>query len=698
MGTPDVNTSGRSVWSVSGEENMDDVAAQAAQLRREINRHNHLYYVLDAPELTDAEFDALVAALKTLEAAHPELVTPDSPTQRVAGAVAPGFAKVRHRVPMLSLDNGFSRADVLAWGERLGRKLEPDGAAELVFVVEPKIDGLAVALTYVEGVFAQGATRGDGEEGEDITANLRTLASVPLAIPTTPVPLPPGIQVPALLEVRGEVYMPKDAFAAWNARLAAAGERTFANPRNAAAGGLRQLDPAVTASRPLRLLAYYVAEPAALGAASQWQVLAALRALGFPTAMDSRRFDDLAAAVDYAEAWLARRADLNYLADGMVLKVDDFTVQAALGAVSHHPRWALAFKPAAEEATTRVVRIAVNVGRTGRVVPHATLEPVPIGGVTVSQATLHNEDYVRERDIRAGDTVLVKRAGDVIPQVVRVVPELRPPEAVAWRMPAACPACGEPIVREPGEADWLCVNAACPEQLVRHVEHFASRGALDIAGLGEKLAQQLVAAGLVQDLADLYSLTAEQLLTLEGFAETKAANLLAGIAAARARPLGRLLIGLGIRHVGGTVAAALANHFGSLDALTAADETTLLEVPGVGPEITTAVTAWFASPHNQALVARLRAAGVRTADADRPAPAPAGPLTGKRLVVTGTLPTLSREAARALIEAAGGKVSDSVSAKTDYLVVGESPGSKVDKARALGVAELDETALRALLG
>jgi DNA ligase (NAD+) len=674
------------------------LAARAEALRGEIRRHNYRYYVLDDPELTDAEYDALVEALKELERDHPDLVTPDSPTQRVGGTAAAGFAKVLHRVPMLSLDNAFTHDDVIAWGERVARKLEKDGVAgDVAYVVEPKVDGLAVALTYEDGVFAQGATRGDGVEGEDITANLRTIHGVPLRVPAIDGPLPPGVAVPPLLEVRGEVYMPRDAFAAFNARLAGAGDRTFANPRNAAAGGLRQLDPAVTAQRPLRLLAYAVPTPEGLGVTGQWALLHALRALGFPTAFDSRRFDDLDHAMAYADDWLARRDDLNYLADGVVLKVDDFALQGALGAVSHHPRWAIAFKTAASEATTRVVRIDVSVGRTGRMVPHATLEPVPIGGVTVSQATLHNEDYVRDRDIRAGDTVLVKRAGEVIPQVVRVVPELRPPDAVAWRMPDRCPECGEPAVRAEGEADWFCVNAACPAQLVRNVAHFAGRGAMDIDGLGEKLSAQLVAEGRVRDVADLFTLRAADLDGLTGFADRKAANLLAGIDAARRRPLARLLIGLGIRHVGGTVAAALADHFRALDGLAAAGEEALLAVPGVGPEIAAAVTAWFASAHNQALVARLEAAGVRPLAAHPDAAPVEGALSGKRLVLTGTLPTLTREAATALIEAAGGKVVDSVTGKTDYVVVGASPGSKLDRARALGVPGLDEGALRALL-
>jgi DNA ligase (NAD+) len=676
-----------------------DATGRATALRREIERHNVLYYVENAPAISDAEFDALVEALRALEAQHPELVTPDSPTQRVSGRPAESFRKVRHQVSMLSLDNAFRPEDVRAWGERVARRLagEDDGPVDLAFVVEPKVDGLAVALRYRHGQLVQGATRGDGFEGEDVTANIRTVMSVPLRVPALDRPLPPGLVIPPEMEVRGEVFMPRDAFAAFNQRLADAGERTFANPRNAAAGGLRQLDAAVSASRPLRFIGYGVADPAALGIDSQWHLLAGLRALGFPTAADARRFTALEEAIAYAEAWMARRPELNYLADGVVIKVDALATQEALGAVSHHPRWAIAFKAAAEEATTRVVAIGTNVGRTGRLVPHATLEPVQIGGVTVSQATLHNEDYVRERDIRVGDTVLVKRAGDVIPQVIRVVPELRPPGTRPWLLPSRCPACGEAVARVAGEADTFCPNVACPAQRLRHIEHFVSRGAMDIDTLGSKVAAQLVGAGLIQDAADLFCLTAADFEGLEGFAERRTEKLLAAIQAAKDRPLRRLLIALGIRHVGGTVAGALARAFGTLDALAAADAEALMAVAGVGPEIAGSVRTWFASPHNRQLVDKLRAAGVRLADAPAAPAAAVTALAGKRFVLTGTLPTLSREQARALIEAAGGSVSGSVSRRTDYVVVGESPGSKLDEARRLGVSELDEPALLGLL-
>jgi DNA ligase (NAD+) len=456
----------------------------------------------------------------------------------------------------------------------------------------------------------------------------------------------------------------------------------------------------VTASRPLRLAAYSVAEPEALGVEGQWELLGVLRSLGFPTFDDSRRFERLGDAIEYAEEWLQRRPELNYLADGVVLKVDSLGAQSMLGAASHHPRWAVAFKAPSEEATTRVAAIAANVGRTGRIVPHATLEPVQIGGVTVSQATLHNEDYVTTRDIRVGDTVLVKRAGDVIPQVVRVVPELRPDGTEPWRMPKTCPSCGEPLVRSEGEADTYCTNASCPAQLIRHVEHFAARGAMDIDGFGSRLARQFVEAGLLHDVAGFYSLEFDSVNAEDGFAATRTQNLLQAIEESKDRPFGRLLVALGIRHVGGAVATALAGDFRSVDALAAADGDALLAVEGVGPEIADAVRAWFALPRNRSLVERLRAAGVRIADPEHePQPHPADrPLADLRFVLTGTLPSLTRADARALIEGAGGRVVGSVSSRTDYVVAGSKPGSKIEKARELDIAVLDEDQLRELAG
>lgn len=677
-----------------------EAVEEAERLRRLLREHSYRYYVLDDPTLTDAEYDALYARLVALETAQPALVTPDSPTRRVGAAPSDGFAKVRHDLPMLSLDNAFDRDDVLAWGERVRRRLGEDAPERLGVVVEPKIDGLAVALRYQDGRLVRGATRGDGVTGEDITANVRTIGGVPLRLPVPGAVLPEGVRLPERLEVRGEIYMPLAAFERWNRGLEEAGERTYVHPRNAASGSVRQLDPAMTAGRPLRFFAYGVPEPRALGVDGQAALLAALRALGLPTNKDSRRFDDLAAAIDYATAWLDGREALDYLADGVVLKVDDLGLQEELGEVSHHPRWAVALKAPSAEATTTIEAISVNVGRTGRMTPHARLAPVAIGGVTVSQATLHNEDYVRERDIRVGDTVLVRRAGDVIPQVLRVLPELRPPDAQPWEMPARCPACGEPLTRAEGEADTFCSNAACPAQLVRHVEHFVSRGAMDVEGMGSKLAAGFVEDGLIRDVSDLFALTAEDLEGREGFAEKRIEGLLAAIAAAKDRPLRRLLVGLGIRHVGGSVAGALAAAFHDLDALAAADEEALLEVDGVGPEIAASLQGWFALERNRALVASLRARGVRLADpipeADA-AEAEAGPLADLRFVLTGTLPGLTRAEAKARIEAAGGAVVGSVSGRTSYLVAGASPGSKLAKAESLGVPVLDEAGLLGLL-
>jgi len=710
--------------AVPGVAGASDVEAEIERLRRVLRRHAYLYYVLDAPEISDAEYDALMERLRELEAEHPELISQDSPTRRVGGEPASGFDKVQHAAPMLSLDNAFDPASVRAWGERVARKLGDAGErgdiGKPAYVVEPKVDGVAIALRYADGRLVRAATRGDGVTGEDVTANVRALRSIPLVLPATGVPdeRADGVRLPDDLEVRGEIYMRLDDFAALNAVRRQEGEDEFAHPRNTAAGSLRQLDPAITASRPLRLIAYGVASPEAMGVASQWELLAALRGLGLPTAPDCRRFEDLDAAIEYSVTWMDGRADNNYLADGVVLKVDSFDHQALLGAVSHHPRWAIAFKAPSEEATTRVVAIEVNVGRTGRLVPHATLEPVRIGGATVRQATLHNEDYVRERDIRVGDTVLIKRAGDVIPQVLRVVPELRPAGAVPFEMPDVCPACGERVIRVPGEADTYCENAACPEQLQRHVEHFVARGAMDVDGMGEKLARAFVESGLISDVADLFSLTESDLEGREGFGAKRTSNLLAAIDAAKTRPLRRLLVGLGIRHVGPSAASALARRFGTLRALADADPEDLEAVDGVGPETAGAVQAWFEVPRNRELIEKLERAGVRM-DADEGvtgsavasgvgsgpdsesggagAAGAALPLNGKRLVLTGALPNLTRDEARDLIEGAGGRVVSSVSSRTDYVVVGSEPGSKLERARELSVPELDEAALLDLL-
>ncbi|MBN1956468.1 MAG: NAD-dependent DNA ligase LigA [Anaerolineae bacterium] len=657
------------------------------ELREQIRYHNYRYYVLADPIISDGEYDALLRELRQLETQYPELVSPDSPTQRAGAPPAAEFPRVEHPAPILSLDNAAAGDDVRAWRERIAKLLPPN--TPLGFVAEPKIDGLTVVLHYREGLFTLGATRGDGVAGEEITANLRTLRQLPLRIP----PHPDGPLPPPYLVVRGEAFMTVADFERFNQQQE---EKTFANPRNAAAGSLRQLDSRITARRPLSLFCYAVVywegEPAP--PATQWETLQYLQALGFPVAEASRRFDDLEGAIRYSEAWGEKRDALPYEADGMVIKVDELRVAEELGTVGRAPRGAIAFKFPAREATTRLLDIRVNVGRIGTLTPYAVLEPISIGGVTVRRATLHNFPYIAERDIRVGDRVVVKRAGDVIPQIVGPVKDVRSGDERPYEPPTHCPVCGEPADSAPEEVARYCVNAACPAQLVRRIGHFASRGAMDITTLGEKTAIQLVEEGLVQDVADLYRLQAEDLVDLEGFAEKKAANLVDGIAASREQPFSRVLTGLGIRHVGATVAELLARHFGSLDALAAATEDELADVAGVGPRIAEAVVEWFRRPRHRQIVEKLRQAGVRLVQETEEARPQ--PLAGLAFVITGTL-SRPREDVAAWIEARGGKVTGSVSAKTDYLVIGENPGgTKYRKAAALGVAMIDEARLQEL--
>jgi DNA ligase (NAD+) len=663
------------------------------ELRQQVNYHNYRYHVLDNPEISDAEFDQLLVELRWIEATHPEWVTPDSPTQRAGAAPAERFVKVRHPAPVLSLGNAFDEAGVRAWFERIakldGRVLESE------FVVEPKIDGLTVVLHYRDGLFAQGATRGDGEVGEDITANLRTLRALPLRIP---VQAGAG-EAPATLVVRGEAFIPIAEFEAMNRRLEQAGERTYQNPRNTAAGALRQLDPALTASRPITLLTYQILafeDPVQAPPGSEQETLDYLRKLGFPVAAAQvcRSLEEVLAAYDR----LAEQRDrLSYEADGAVIKLDSLELQASLGFVGKDPRGALAYKFPAREVTTQLNDIGVNVGRTGKLTPFAILEPVEVGGVIVRQATLHNFDYIAEKDIRTGDRVLLKRAGDVIPYVIGPVLAARTGAERLFAPPEFCPTCGQPVEHFEGEVDWYCVNAACPAQLIRNLEHFVSRGAMDIVGLGIKIVEQLVEAGLIHDVADLYTLQKEDLLKLEGFAEKKADNLLQSVEASRTRPLARVLTALGVRGVGEVAAADLAQAFGSLDALMAARLDDLQTVEGIGPNIAQAIVDWFERPGNRQVLDKLRAAGVWPMAQKAVVTGPA-PLAGMTFVVTGTLPAFSREQAKEFIEAHGGKVTDSVSKKTSYLVLGENPGSKLDKARSLGVPVLDEAGLRALAG
>lgn len=664
------------------------VQEELERLRDLIRYHNYRYHVLDAPEISDAEYDALFQRLKALEAEHPELITPDSPTQRVGGAALERFEKVRHPRPILSLANVFSEDELQAWEER-NRKLLPAGAS-LEYVVEPKIDGLTVVLTYVNGVFTQGATRGDGEVGEDVTANLRTVRQVPLRIPVAGKEPPP-----ARLVVRGEAYMALADFEAFNRRQEERGEKTFANPRNAAAGSLRQLDPTITAARPLRLYTYAIVDADGVNITHQWDVLEYLKRMGFPVADGCELCPNLDAVMEMYRVWESERDTLPYEIDGIVIKINDLRIQDALGFVGKDPRGAVAFKFAARQAATKLLAVGINVGRTGTLNPYAILEPVRVGGVTIKQATLHNFDDIARKDIRVGDTVILQRAGDVIPQIVGPVESLRDGDEQPITPPTHCPVCGEPVYRAEDEVAYYCVNASCPAQLVRKVEHFASRGAMDIVGFGSRLAEQFVEAGLLHDVADFYYLTKKQILGLEGFADKSAENLLAAIETSKNRPLQRLLTALGIRHVGLVVAGILADHFGSIDALMAATEAELQQVPGLGPYTARAVVEFFASPSNRAVIEKLRRAGVRLADVQAEAPVGPQPLAGKTFVITGTLPTMSREEATEYIRARGGKVTDAVSAKTDYLVVGASPGgTKYNRAVQLGIPMIDEEALR----
>lgn len=665
--------------------------ARAAQLRSELHAHNHRYHVLQAPVVSDGEYDALLRELAGLEAAHPKLAVADSPTQRVGGGVAEKFAKVRHPQPILSLANAFGAADVAAWFARIV-KLD-ERVAGSAFVVEPKIDGLTVVLHYADGIFVLGATRGDGETGEDITANLRTVRALPLRLP---VAANATLKAPHRLVVRGEAFFPTAAFETWNNSLAAAGERTYVNPRNAASGALRQLDSSLTAGRPIALLCYQILEMEGAVASTQWQVLELLRALGFPVAPTARRCATLPDAIAECESWAERRDTLGYGTDGLVIKLDDLVLQRELGYSGKDPRGAVAFKFPSQEVTTQLLDIGVNVGRTGVLTPFASLEAVEVGGVTVRNATLHNFDFIAEKDIRIGDRVLIKRAGEVIPYIIGVMPGARTTKLRSFKPPAVCPECSAPVHQTEGEVALYCVNAACPAQRKRNLEHFAGRSAMDVEGLGERVAEQLVDAGLVQDAADIFLLNKEQLLGLEGFAEKKAGSLLAAIAAVRTRPLERLLVALGMRSVGDVLARDLAARFGSLDALRACDAAELQALDGVGPATAAAIADWFAEPGNQQLLHKLQAANCWPVQEARAQP-PSGPLTGRTFVITGTLPGLSREAAAELIAGAGGKVSGSISKKTSYLLAGENPGSKLTRAQELGVPVIDATALKDII-
>ncbi|MGD1993296.1 MAG: NAD-dependent DNA ligase LigA, partial [Anaerolineae bacterium] len=619
-------------------------------------------------------------------------LTADSPSQRVGAPPLDAFERVEHPAPILSLDNAFGADEVRAWRERIDKLLPPD--TTLDYVVEPKIDGLTVVLHYRDGLFTLGATRGDGEQGEDITANLRTIRTLPLRIPAHP----DGPEPPAYMVVRGEAFVTIQDFEAFNRHQMEQEEKTFANPRNAAAGSLRQLDSSITAQRPLSLLCYTIVawESVQPPPSTQWETLGTLQALGFPVDEHSAHFADLEGVIAYCQEFVPRRDSLPFEADGMVVKINDLQVMEELGVVGRAPRGALAFKFPAREETTELHDIRVNVGRIGTLTPYAVLEPVEIGGVTVSKATLHNFDYVAERDIRIGDRVVVKRAGDVIPQIVGPVVDVRTGDERIYQPPTHCPVCGEPVESSPEEVAVYCVNAACPSQVYRHIVHFASRGAMDIETLGEKTAQQLVDQGLTHDVGDLYTLRTEDLVDLEGFAQKKAENLIQGIAASRDRSLGRLLTGLGIRHVGGIVAETLAAEFGSVGALAAATQEDLEQIEGIGPRIAEAVVDWFRRPRHHQIVDKLRAAGVQLTE-ETPTDEGPQPLNGLTFVITGTLSRPRQEIAET-IERHGGRVTGSVSGNTDYLVVGQNPGgSKYRRAQQLGTPMIDEDQLKDMM-
>ena len=682
-------------------------AAAIEQLRRSLHEHAHRYYVLDDPLISDAEYDRLFQQLQAIEAAHPELVTPDSPTQRVGGRPLDAFASVRHAVPMLSIrtetDTEASGAE--SFDARMRRELGLDVTAPPVeYVAEPKFDGLAMSLRYVHGVLVQAATRGDGELGEDVTQNIRTIGQIPIHL-FAPAALSAGSlvpEVPEVLEVRGEVYMRRDDFERLNERQREHGLKTFVNPRNAAAGAVRQLDPAIAAQRPWSFFAYGLGEvtPTEQGGPAfetHFQLLQTLKAWGFPVSELVQVAQGAPELIAYYESIARTRDQLGFDIDGVVYKVNILALQRRMGFVTREPRWAVAHKFPAQEQITTVQGIEVQVGRTGKLTPVARLAPVFVGGVTVTNATLHNEDEARRKDVRVGDSVVVRRAGDVIPEVVAVLPEKRPPHAQPFTMPLQCPVCGSTAVREEGEVDHRCSGGLfCSAQRKQAILHFAQRRAVEVEGLGEKLVDQLVDGKIIRTLPDLYRLGLTALASLARMADKSAQNIVLALEKSKQTTLPRFLFGLGIRHVGEATAKELARHFGSLDAIMDASEEQLLAVADVGPTVAHSLRTFFDQPHNREVVEQLRACGVHWEEGAPAAQAPQ-PLAGKTLVLTGTLPTLSRDEAKDLIEAAGGKVAGSVSKKTAYVVAGVEAGSKLDKARELGVAILDETGLKELL-
>jgi DNA ligase (NAD+) len=691
----------------------DKLLSQYQQLKTQINAHNHRYHVLDAPIISDLEYDRLLNELKRIEVEHPAWITSDSPTQRAGARPADRFEKIRHPASILSLANAFGADDARAWFERI-KKID-DRVEKARFVVEPKIDGLSVVLHYRDGLFVQGATRGDGEIGEDITSNLRTIRSIPLRIPVQAEDEGPKtkksssvLHPPSYLVVRGEAFIPIKEFDELNRKLEEAGEKTYLNPRNTAAGSLRQLDPQLTASRPLTLLVYQIVHSeGAKVPTSQWEILEYLKALGFPVTDIAKRFNDLESAITYTETWNQGRDKLPYEADGIVIKIDDLILAAELGFAGKDPRGAIAYKFPAREVTTSLNDIGVAVGRTGVLTPYAMLEPVEIGGVVVERATLHNFDFIAEKDIRVGDRVLIKRAGEVIPYVIGPVIDARSGKEKKYKPPSKCPTCGQAVEHFEGEVAWYCVNAACPAQLLRNIEHFVSRGAMDIVGLGIKIVEKLIETGKVKDVADIYTLKRADILDAVTKKERKtkaeppgkiADNLLLSITNSKSQPLSRLIAALGIHGVGEVMARDLSQNFTNLDELAKARVDGLMQIGGLGPNIAESIVDWFSLPFNSQVLKKLRSAGVWPQGGQSIRNAQSDKFADLTFVITGTLPTFSRDDAKTFIESHSGKVTDSVSKKTSYLVLGENPGSKADKAQSLGVKIINENELRKLVG
>lgn len=663
---------------------------EASGLRKDLNYHSYRYYSLDDPVISDAEYDRVYRRLVELEERYPGLVTPDSPTSRVGAPPAEGFAPVRHRSRMLSLDNAFNEGELKSFAQRVSRGLGP-GAREVEFVCELKMDGIAVALTYENGLLTRGATRGDGEVGEDITPNLRTVPAIPLRLMADP---PPDV-----IEVVGEVFMPEWSFRRLNQDRLSTGQPPFANPRNAAAGSLRQLDPAVTAQRNLSMVTFAIGHSSGPVARAQWELLSHLREIGFRVGEHNRLVRDIEEAASFCAGWQEKRRELSYEIDGVVIKVNSLDAQDALGATSKSPRWAIAYKFPPEEKTTTVVDIQVGVGRTGALTPVAVLEPVFVAGSTVSHATLHNEDEVKRKDVRVGDHVLVHKAGDVIPEIVKVISDERSGKEKPFKMPKRCPVCGAEVLREEGEAATRCTNIACPAQTFERILHFASRGAMDIEGMGEVTVNELLSRGSIGDVSDIFYLEPALLFDLPGFKEKSTDNLVKAIDDARDRPFWRLLFGLGIRHVGGHMARVLAGKWQSIDSLEAATEEDLLSVEGVGPSIAGSVVSFFKQQENRRVIEKMRKAGVRMADEGAGAgEGRAGTLEGKTFVLTGTLSDFTREEASEIIEGLGGRITGSVSKKTDYVLAGEDPGSKYEQARSLGIKIIDVEEFKRMAG